>query len=134
MTSSRTFGRRGPFGIPRQAVAEPGNLHPPGTRPPEATTLAQPATRSGPSVDDELRAWRQERHRQHAYRIPWRPLLLVASLSFFIASFVLPPSVNSTVDWLLDLLAAASSLAWFSGRRKPCRNVADDSPGLPEEP
>ncbi|HEY3776929.1 MAG TPA: hypothetical protein VGL35_02605 [Rhizomicrobium sp.] len=85
-------------------------------------------------MDDELRAWSRERHRRQGYRIPWRPLLLVASLSFFIASFVLPPAVNSAFNWLLDLLAVASSLAWFGGRRKQSRNVTDHHSGLPEDP
>ncbi len=61
-------------------------------------------------------------------------MLLVASLSFFIASFVLPASVNSIVDALLNLLGVASLMAWFSGRRKQSRHTTDDPPVSPESP
>jgi amino acid permease len=74
-------------------------------------------------VEEELLTWKQERRRHRGFGIPWRPLLLVASASFFIASFVLPSSVNSVFDWLLDLLAVGSSLAWYSGRRKDSRGL-----------
>ncbi|MGH6889151.1 MAG: hypothetical protein ACREHF_08155 [Rhizomicrobium sp.] len=79
-----------------------------------------------------MQAWKQERRRSHAYRIPWRPLLLVASLSFFVASFVLPASINHAVDWLLDFLAVASSLAWYGGRRKQSRDGPDVPSALSE--
>jgi hypothetical protein len=123
MPQSGTFGRRGgfapqtPTGIKRAENLSP----PPGLAPPIVENI-EPA----PSIDDELRAWKQER-RQHApFRIPWRQLSLMASLCFFIASFVLPESVNDDVDWLLYILAAMSLWVWFSGRR---RRAANTSPG-----
>jgi hypothetical protein len=74
------------------------------------------AAPSAPPVDEEMRAWTKERQRHLFHRIPWRPLYLMASLSFGIASFVLPDSVNDSVDWLLYLLAGASLWAWWRGR------------------
>lgn len=66
------------------------------------------------SVDDELREWRRGRK---GFRIPWRPLSLMASLCFGIASFVLPDSVNDAVQWLLYVLMAASFIAGITARR-----------------
>jgi hypothetical protein len=50
--------------------------------------------------------------------MPWSSLYLMGSLSFGIASFVLPDSVNDAADWLLYVLCGASLWAWFSARRK----------------
>jgi hypothetical protein len=65
------------------------------------------------SVDDELAEWKQSRRRV----IPWRQLSLMASLSFGIASLVLPDSVAEPVEWLLYALTAASMIstvaAWW---------------------
>jgi hypothetical protein len=123
VTNSMAFGRRPGFGTTalRKPTAEPGKARPLGAWPAEPTTPPPPPTLPGPSVEDELLTWKRERRLQHGLRIPWRPLLLVASATFFIASFVLPSSVNSVFDWLLDLLAVGSSLAWYSGRRKDSR-------------
>jgi len=49
------------------------------------------------SLDDELREWKLARRRN--LEIPWRPLSLMATLCFGIASFVLPDSVNDNVQW-----------------------------------
>ena len=73
-----------------------------------------------PSLDDELRQWKLERVRN--FHIPWRPLSLIATLCFGIASFVLPDSVNDTVQWLLYALAAASLYAGFRNRREHTRS------------
>jgi hypothetical protein len=70
----------------------------------------------GESTDAEMEAWRQARGSK--FRIPWSQLSLVASLFFGVASFVLPDSVNSSVDWLLWGLAIMSFYVWFSNRRK----------------
>ena len=69
-----------------------------------------------PSLDDELRQWKLARRRN--FEIPWRPLSLMATLCFGIASFVLPDSVNDNVQWLLYALAAASLYAGFRKRRR----------------
>jgi hypothetical protein len=68
-----------------------------------------------PSLDDELREWKLARKRN--FEIPWRPLSLMATLCFGIASFSLPDSVNDDVQWLLYALAAASLYAGFRIRR-----------------
>jgi hypothetical protein len=68
------------------------------------------------SLDDELRQWKLARRRN--FEIPWRPLSLMATLCFGIASFVLPDSVNDNVQWLLYALAAASLYAGFRKRRQ----------------
>jgi hypothetical protein len=70
-------------------------------------------------VDRELAEWKRAR-KQHR-RIPWRQLSLMASLCFGIASFVLPDSVNASVQWLLYALMAASLYAGFSRRREASR-------------
>jgi hypothetical protein len=66
------------------------------------------------ALDEELRAWKKARR----FQIPWRPLSWMASLSFGIASFVLPDSVNDNVNWLLYALMAASFCAGFIKRRE----------------
>jgi hypothetical protein len=72
------------------------------------------------SLDDELRQWKLARRRN--FEIPWRPLSLMATLCFGIASFVLPDSVNDNVQWLLYALAAASLYAGFRKRRRHARS------------
>jgi len=76
---------------------------------------AAPAPRIPVSArfDDGLHEWKQAR--RQAYRIPWRQLLLMASLCFGIAAFVLPDTVNDNLDWLLYGLMAAS---FFAGLRR----------------
>lgn len=116
-----TFGRRSGLGTNtrRAPLTEVGRARVHLPAPHEAVAITTPP--SEPSVDDELQAWKLQRRRSRAYRLPWRQLLLVGSLSFFIASFVLPASVNGTVDWLLDSLSVVSLLAWVAGGRKaPC--------------
>lgn len=67
------------------------------------------------SVDEELEAWKKSRK---GFTIPWRQLSLMASLSFGIASFVLPASVNRNVDYLLYALAGISLYVGISKRLK----------------
>jgi hypothetical protein len=71
--------------------------------------------------DDELRQWKQARRQN--FEIPWRPLSLMATLCFGIASFVLPDSVNDNVQWLLYALAAASLYAGFRKRRRSANGI-----------
>jgi hypothetical protein len=66
------------------------------------------------SLDDELREWKLARQRN--FEIPWRPLSIMATLCFGIASFALPDSVNDNVQWLLYALMAASLYAGFRKR------------------
>lgn len=69
------------------------------------------------SLEDELRQWK--RTRRQNFKIPWRPLSLMASMSFGIAAFVLPESVNDAVQWPLFALSAVSLYAWFRRRNGP---------------
>jgi hypothetical protein len=68
------------------------------------------------SLDDELREWKLARKRN--FEIPWRPLSIMATLCFGLASFALPDSVNDNVQWLLYALMAASLYAGFRKRRR----------------
>jgi hypothetical protein len=68
-----------------------------------------------PSVDEELRAWKEAR-KSHR-RIPWRQISFTASACFGIASFALPESMNDSVQWVLYALMAASFCAGFAKRR-----------------
>jgi hypothetical protein len=72
------------------------------------------------SLDDDLRQWKLARKRN--FEIPWRPLSLMATLCFGIASFALPDSVNDNVQWLLYALAAASLYAGFRRRRQQAKS------------
>ena len=71
--------------------------------------------RNFPSLNDELRQWKQARKQNLVH---WHSLWLVATLSSGIASFVLPDSVNDNVSWLLNALAAASLYVWVRKRHQ----------------
>ena len=68
-----------------------------------------------PSVDEELQQWKASRK---GFTIPWRQLSLTASLSFGVASLVLPASVNDNVDYVLYALMAMSLYVGISKRLK----------------
>jgi len=67
------------------------------------------------TLDDNFDEWSQTR--KHGFKIPWRPLSLMASLCFGIASLVLPDTVNDAVQYLLYALMVAGIYAGFSRRR-----------------
>jgi hypothetical protein len=121
VTSRGSFGRRG----------EPRRQFSRSTAPVEALTqgtgmktpevsLGRPEPLSKKpefsSLDDDLEQWKLARKQN--FQIPWRPLSLLASLFFGIASFALPDSVNDAVQWVLYALAAASLWAGFRHRRQ----------------
>ena len=116
MANRPSFGRR--VGTQRAADSAP----PAATRP-AALSRQQGDCADGPSPyaadftqhDEELEHWKQAR--KQGRRFPWRQLSLMASLCFGVASFVLPASVNSNVQWLLYALMAASLYAGFRKRR-----------------
>jgi hypothetical protein len=117
MTKPRAFGRRTEFEKP---VLRPAPVARPSysndlIRPPEIILQPSPDA-SCMSVEDELREWKKSRDR--GFHIPWRQLSLMAGLSFGIASFVLPDSINDVVQWPLYALSAASFYAGFRKRRK----------------
>lgn len=81
----------------------------------ESPLLPSPTNSGSLSVDQELDEWRRGRQ---GFKVPWRPLSLMASLCFGIASFVLPDWVNDNVQWLLYALMAASLYVGFFKRRR----------------
>jgi hypothetical protein len=102
---------------PAPRVAAPAPAAAP--TPPEPTDTEEAQSQQEqevPSLQEELRAWKQARGSNFVF--PWRQVYLMASLCFGIASFVLPDSVNSNAGWLLWGLAAMSAYVWYSGRRK----------------
>jgi hypothetical protein len=121
MVNHRSFGRRGnpPPSSGRsirttETVAQATMVQSTGTSIEQPVRLSEKG--EFPSLDDELRQWKLARKRN--FEIPWRPLSLMATLCFGIASFALPDSVNDNVQWLLYALAAASLYAGFRKRRR----------------
>ena len=114
MTNHRSFGRRGdPQRQPRPSM--------------EATAVASTGRSVERSVmlsekpefsllDDDLQEWKLAR--KHNFALPWRQISLMAALCFGIASFVLPESVNDSVQWLVYALAAASFYAGIRSRSR----------------
>lgn len=117
MANRQAFGRR----ASPQAFSAP-----PRRAPVQSVQASQPAGAEvaaptgmpddQPSLDAELSAWKQERGSQ--FKMPWSQLSLMASLCFGIASFVLPDSVNSKVNWLLWGLTIMAAWVWYSNRQK----------------
>jgi hypothetical protein len=69
---------------------------------------------ASPPIDDEFREWKKARKRHSG--LPWRQLSLMASVSFGIASLVLPDSVSDTLDWVLYALMAITAYAGLQRR------------------
>src|ERR1700759_1331321 len=98
--SARTFGKRAPkiptgvrrpvspvmAPLPAVRASEPQ----PQALPDELERIAK-SIRREPLVDEELEAWTAQR-RQKAFKIPWRSIYLMASLSFGFGGMVLPDS------------------------------------------
>jgi hypothetical protein len=59
----------------------------------------------------ELAAWKAAR----GFRMPWKQMSLIASLSFGIATFVLPDDIGDWVNWALYALSGASFIVWLKG-------------------
>src|ERR1700722_4236655 len=126
MMNQRSFGRRG---SPTPAagrsmrttetVAQAARVQ--STGPSIERPVSLPEKSEFPSLDDELRQWKLERRRN--FEIPWRPLSLMATLCFGVASFALPDSMNDNVQWLLYALAAASMYAGFRKRRRHTESI-----------
>lgn len=70
--------------------------------------------------DDELREWKSQR----SFKVPWRQLSLMASICFGLASFVLPPGIGDTVNWLLYVLSAISFYVWISEKLKKKKSLS----------
>jgi hypothetical protein len=115
MPNRQTFGRRT---SPQTQTAAPVRPAPIAQPAPSLTLEAPPPVAPAedePSVDQELLEWK--RARGSKFEMPWRQLSLMASLCFGIASFVLPDSVNNSVEWLLWALSAMSAMVWFTNRK-----------------
>ena len=109
MVNQRSFGRRSDQQPHiRRAKTEIA------AKPAISKFMASSTEMTSPAPDEELLEWTRARKRR--YRIPWRQVSLMASLCFGIASFVLPDSVNDSVQWLLYALAAASLFGGFVKR------------------
>ena len=120
MADQTTFGRRT---APSRPMTRALDAHDPVTRADNAAPDAQPVDPellkhiASPPIgaeDDEFREWKKARQRHSG--LPWRQLSLMASVSFGVASFVLPDSVGDTLDWILYGLMAASAYAGLSRR------------------
>ena len=124
--NQKPFGRRGqaPRPLPMKpieaVVSGTGAVTPSAPIGPAERSLdwpLLPAEHSEPtSLDEELRRWKLARRQN--FEIPWRPLSLLASLFFGVASFVLPDKVNDFVQWTLYALAAASFYVGVRHRRR----------------
>jgi len=116
----RSFGRRGDLQHqPSRAKAIEGVAHSTrveSTGPSTALPMSLSESHDFSQLDDDLREWK--RARKANFEIPWRPLSLMATLCFGIASFVLPDSVNDTVQWFLYALMAASFYVGIRRRRQ----------------
>ncbi|MDE3115158.1 MAG: hypothetical protein KGL26_06105 [Pseudomonadota bacterium] len=124
MAFPRPFGRKGQT---RRQPQRPASLAPAVVSraecPPQIELAPAPQPLAAAAIDEELQAWKQARKRP----IPWGPLSLMASLSFGIASFELPDSVNGIVNLLLYALSAMSLWVWFSKRREKRRAKAQEA-------
>jgi hypothetical protein len=67
-------------------------------------------------ADDDFREWKRTRNPN--FHTLWRPLLLMATLCFGVASLVLPDSVNDALDWLLYAMTALSFYSWIRSRQQ----------------
>jgi hypothetical protein len=120
MLNQRSFGRRGELqrqplrSRTTESVAQSTMVE--STGPSIALPMSRLEKPEFSQVDEDLREWPRARRRN--FEIPWRPLSLMATLCFGIASFVLPDSVNDTVQWFLYALMAASFYVGIRRRRQ----------------
>jgi hypothetical protein len=103
---SQTFGRRTQSSAPKAHPPVPVKF----SRPAAPAAIPDPAV---PSVEDELREWKKSRGRN----FPIKPLALMASLCFGIASIALPKELNDEVQYPLYALSAASLYVGFRSKR-----------------
>jgi hypothetical protein len=75
------------------------------------------------SLDEELQQWKLARRRN--FEIPWRPLSLMATLCFGIASFVLPDSVNDNYNGCFMLWRRACMRAFVNVASTPRADLKD---------
>jgi hypothetical protein len=124
MMNHRSFGRRGvPQHAPVHAIGVPETSTQNGRVDSTERSFERPVLMSDKtdlhSLNDELGQWKLARKRNLVH---WRSLWFVATLSFGIASFVLPDSVNDNVNWVLYGLAAASVYVGFRKRHQQTKS------------
>ncbi len=125
MSNHRSFGRRGnPPRAPGHSIGVNETAAHVTRVVSTAPTMERPVLLSEktefPKLDDDLRQWKLTRKQN--FEFPWRSLSLMATLCFGIASFVLPDSVNDSVQWLLYALAAVSLYVGFRRRRQRAKS------------
>jgi hypothetical protein len=129
MTGQKSFGRRtSPQRQPLRAEpkrdvpvpgAKPVFAESPSVAPVFADTSAEELARLhkeiiSPSAHDE---WRErEQPVKRKFKVPWRQVVLTASLCFGIGALVLPETINDNLNWLLYGLMAISGYVGFSKR------------------
>jgi|SRR5580700_940958 hypothetical protein len=113
-----SFGRRRDFDGPAagaiKTVRASTGLHSPEHRVEQPVLLPKKPTFS--PGDDDFREWK--RARKPNFHTLWRPLLLMATICFGIASLVLPDSVNDAADWLLYAMTGVSFYSWIRSRKR----------------
>ena len=129
MIGQKSFGRRtSPQQKPLRAEAKrdapapdvkPVFADTPSVAPVFADTSAEELARLhkeiiSPAAHDE---WRErEQPVKRKFKVPWRQVVLTASLCFGIGALVLPDTINDDLDWLLYGLMAISAYVGFSNR------------------
>ncbi len=123
MVNARPFGRRNSpqhqAARPMEAVQAPVRAQKAGLSDVVVAAASPNLPETSLTLDDGFEnSWET---RKHGFTIPWRPLSLMASLCFGIASFALPDTVNDAVQWLLYALMAAALFAGFSKPRSDAK-------------
>ena len=110
--STQTFGRR----VSRQAPVDlPREIS---LRTASAGAATQPRLEHPTVFADEQASQESPAPAGRPFRVPWRQVSLMATLSFGIGSFVLPDSINEPVEWLLAVGMAVSFYKGFGSRRR----------------
>lgn len=113
MQKSRTFGRRTSQATPMPRPKPPAPLPRLEPAAPQHAALFPPEPDGTFEVEEPQDVAEKSRRR---FPFPWRPLSLIAGLSFGIGSFALPDSINDIAQWPLGVLALVS---FYVGLRKP---------------
>lgn len=129
MISQKSFGRRTSSQLqpvraePKRDVPAPHAISAFAETPSVATVFADTSARElarlhkeiiSPSAHDE---WRErEQPVKRKFKMPWRQVVLTASLCFGIGALVLPDTINDDLSWLLYGLMAISGYVGFSNR------------------
>lgn len=122
MQSAKPFGRRVNLQQEASGLAASAASAAPHKRAERAEVTRAPAPPlprgHQPAIpDDDIDEWKP--NRKGIARSPWSgPLLLMASMCFGTASFVVPGELNDAVQYLLWALTAASLVVWYARRNE----------------